>query len=103
VPREPAGHRHAYQSYVLMVTEDAAASRDAIASRLAADGIATRQGTHAVHALGYYAARYGLVPADCPQAFAADRRSLALPLYPQMTADEQQYVIDRVIVAVRRH
>jgi dTDP-4-amino-4,6-dideoxygalactose transaminase len=69
-------------------------ARDHIALALQAKGIATRQGTHAVHALGYYRAQYGLTPDDCPQAWRADQESLTLPLYATMTDEEQDYVID---------
>lgn len=96
-PVEPPGYVHGYQSYVVLVT--APLSRDDMAARLATEGIATRQGTHAVHTLGVYAAKYGLKPADFPNALAADRQSLALPLYPQMTDEEQDYVIARVRAA----
>lgn len=96
-PIEPAGYVHVYQSYVTLVTSPL--SRDDLASRLAADGVATRQGTHAVHTLGVYATKYGLKPGDFPNALVADRQSLALPLYPQMTDEEQDYVIARVRAA----
>jgi dTDP-4-amino-4,6-dideoxygalactose transaminase len=42
--------------------------------------------------LGYYAGKYGLQPKDFPNAYLADRLSLALPLYAQMTDDEQEMV-----------
>jgi dTDP-4-amino-4,6-dideoxygalactose transaminase len=64
---------------------------------LSAAGIAVRQGTHAVHALGYYRRKYALKEPDCPNAWAADRGSLTLPLYPDMDEAAQ----DRVIAAVR--
>jgi dTDP-4-amino-4,6-dideoxygalactose transaminase len=56
-----------------------------------------RQGTHAVHALGYYRRKYNLKESDCPGAWMADRNSLTLPLYPDMDEAAQ----DRVIAAVR--
>lgn len=102
IPVEPEGYFHVYQSFVLFVAEDAAMSRDGLAVELANEGIATRQGTHAVHTLGFYASKYGLRPEDCPNAFAADRQTLALPLYPQMTAEEQEYVIDRIVTIMGR-
>jgi dTDP-4-amino-4,6-dideoxygalactose transaminase len=73
--------------------------RDGLMGRLAKDGIATRQGTHAVHALRFYREKYGLDPWDIPGAWVADNLSIALPLYPQMTSEEQEYVV----AAVERH
>ena len=60
---------------------------------MAAEGVATRPGTHAVHVLGYYREKYGLKPEDFPNAYLADRLSLALPLYPSMTEAEQDHVV----------
>lgn len=100
LPSEPSGRVHAYQSYVIVVTDEARVSRDALAAELAEQGIATRQGTHAVHLLGAYASKYGLRADSFPNALRADRQSLALPLYPQMTEDEQEYVIARILTAL---
>jgi dTDP-4-amino-4,6-dideoxygalactose transaminase len=38
---------------------------------------------------GFYAQKYGLRPEQFPKAYAADRLSLALPLFPQLTDDDQ--------------
>jgi dTDP-4-amino-4,6-dideoxygalactose transaminase len=96
VPHVPPGWVHPYQSYVILLEDGAPCSRGEVAARLAADGIATRQGTHAVHMLGYYRRRYGLRPEDFPAAWAADRLTLALPLFPSMEEAEQAFVVDRV-------
>ena len=97
LPRVPDGWIHPFQSYVTLVAEDAPIGRDELARRLHVKGIATRQGTHAVHALDFYAKRYGLNPADYPRAWAADRQTLTLPLFPQMTETEQGAVIDALL------
>jgi dTDP-4-amino-4,6-dideoxygalactose transaminase len=94
-PVEPDGYTHVYQSYVVFI-EDGGDARDELASRLDGMGIASRQGTHAVHALGYYRDKYDLSPEDFPNAWAADRQSLTLPLYATMSDEEQSYVIDAV-------
>ena len=96
VPLVPAGWVHSFQSYVILIDEDASCSRDTIATQLALEGIATRQGTHAVHALGYYRTRYGLHPEDYPCSLRADRQTLTLPLYPSMKPSDQSFVIERL-------
>jgi len=88
---------HTYQSYVLLLDQTAPRSRDEMAAHLTEAGISVRQGTHAVHALGYYRRKYGLERSACPKAWEADRRSLTLPLYPEMDESTQ----DHVIAAVR--
>ena len=57
-------------------------------------GIATRQGTHAVHMLGYYRKRFGYKPEDFVNAYACDHLSITLPLYIGITDEDQEYVID---------
>jgi perosamine synthetase len=100
-PEVPEGHVHGYQSYVCLFCPDEPildnveklhARRNALMLRLEAKGIATRQGTHAPVILGYYAQKYGLFPEQFPKAYIADRLSLTLPLYAQMTNSEQSLV-----------
>jgi dTDP-4-amino-4,6-dideoxygalactose transaminase len=38
---------------------------------------------------------------DCPVALAASRRILSLPLYPQLTADQQERVVTALRSALR--
>ncbi len=104
-PFVPAGYGHAYQSYVTMMRADesskagideAREKRNALMDALEQAGIATRQGTHAVHTLGYYREKYGYRAEDLLGAYACDRLSLALPLYAGMTDPEQDYVIEKL-------
>ena len=107
-PTAPEGGRHSWQAYVCLMrtgphelahVEAQHQARQALMAALAAQDIATRPGTHAVHALGLYRDLYDLTPAHCPRAWIADRLSLALPLFPGLTPADQ----DRVIEALRRH
>jgi perosamine synthetase len=93
LPRVPDGAEHTYQSYVLRLTGEAAIQRDEVAVALQRRGISTRQGTHAVHLLAYYRRRYEIAAEDFPRSLDADRNSLSLPIFPAMTAEEQEYVI----------
>jgi dTDP-4-amino-4,6-dideoxygalactose transaminase len=104
-PVTPAGYVHGYQSYVCTFRPEAPtvanverlhAQRNALMDALEAVGVATRPGTHAVHMLGFYRDTYGIKPADFPNAYIADRLTLALPLYAQLTKEEQDYVIKHV-------
>ena len=65
---------------------------------LEAQGIATRQGTHSPVIQSYYAEKYCLVPEQFPNAYIADRLTLALPMYVQLTEEEQ----DRVCQELRK-
>ena len=104
-PTEPQGYFHTYQSYVCMLDIDklgiksvnkGGEYRNSLLAKLEEIGIATRQGTHAVHMLGYYRDRFGFVPEDYPDAYACDHLSITLPLYMQMTDEDQEYVVDMI-------
>ena len=102
-PVEPEGWFHTYQSYVCMLDyerlgkksiAEGGALRNELLQRLEDQGIATRQGTHAVHMLGYYKNRFGYKPEDFVNAYACDHLSITLPLYIGITDEDQEYVID---------
>ena len=104
-PFVPEGYTHIYQTYCTMLlpeavgcgtVDEAHAFRNEWMDRLEQNGIATRQGTHALHTLGYYVKKYGYRHEDLPGAYACDRLSLAIPLYVTMTEEEQDYVIEKM-------
>jgi perosamine synthetase len=102
-PTTPDGYIHGYQAYVCLFRPESpnAANlarlhhrRNELMADLAAQGIATRQGTHAPVLASYYVQKYDLTAGAFPNAVTADRLSLAIPLYPQMTDAEQAQVVD---------
>lgn len=114
LPQVPLGHVHGYQSYVCLFSlgepmdnltiekiDALNIKRNKLMQFLEQKGIATRQGTHAVHTLDYYAERYQLKPADYLYSYAADRLSIALPLYAQMTQAEFEYVVHHINEALQ--
>lgn len=101
-PHVPVGTRHGYQAYVTWFAPEEPSlanvktlheRRNAVMDKLQHAGVATRPGTHAVHMLDFYAKKYGITPEDFPGAYLADRLTLTLPLYAQMTDAEQDYVV----------
>jgi dTDP-4-amino-4,6-dideoxygalactose transaminase len=108
LPTVPEGSVHGYQAYVtLFAPEDPSlanvdelhARRNALMARLEERGIATRQGTHSPVLTDLYAEKYSLRPESFPNGVIADRLTLALPLYPQMTDDEQDRVVSELCAA----
>lgn len=104
-PITPEGYTHGFQSYPCLFMPEPVeatsisrinAARNAWMDALQQQGISTRPATHAVHILSYYAAKYGLVAEDFPNAYAADRCSFSLPLFHGMKEEEQAFVIDTV-------
>lgn len=109
VPHTPEGYVHGYQSYVCLFRPEQPSKsnierlyqqRNAVMAWMEEQGVATRQGTHAVIAQGYYVDKYGIDPLDFPNSYFADRLTLSLPLYPQMTEDEQEYVVSTLCNAI---
>ena len=110
-PVTPEGYVHGYQGYVTLFrpaaptlenVERLSDRRNRIMTDLEERGIATRQGTHAPVTLGVYSKKYRIDPQSFPNALFADRLSLALPLYVDLSADDQEYVVDELRRAYAR-
>jgi perosamine synthetase len=116
LPQTPKGHTHAYQSYVCLLNgqeliqgdsppltaiEEWGKSRDLLMAKLEGSGISVRQGTHAVHELGFYREKYKLRPMDFPMSHAADRISLTLPLYVGISEEDQLRVKWELEMAIK--
>jgi perosamine synthetase len=104
-PHAPRGYEHGYQAYVCLFRPETPTlanvtvlydKRNELMTALEARGIATRQGTHAAALVDYYARRYGHTLEQFPNAWLAERLTLTLPLYPQMSDED----IDAVVTAL---
>lgn len=106
LPVELKGFEHSYQSFVCMFTGGLSvaelvvervyglhAKRVHFMEYLMSCGLGVRPGTHAPYLTAYYQNKYHHSTNEFPKAFLADQLSLALPLYAQMTPDEQDHVI----------
>ncbi len=105
LPRADRGFVHSYQSYVLYINpveQDCAGNtlgercRNQIMLELESRGIATRPGTHAVHALAYYRTKYGLSNWSFPNSYRAMTQTIALPLYPKMSQSDCEFIVENV-------
>jgi dTDP-4-amino-4,6-dideoxygalactose transaminase len=93
-----APHRsHVFHLYVIRVDE-----RNALQKHLAAKDVATM--LNYSKALPFYPAyaRLGHVPGDFPNAYHNQGRILSLPIYPEMTDEMIQYVVNCVAEFQRR-
>lgn len=88
---------HAYHLYVVRLQGRAARRRDEAFRRLLDAGIGVNVHYPPVHLHPYFRQVLGTGPGQCPEAEAAAREILTLPLHPRLTEDE----IGRVIATVR--
>ncbi len=87
----------AYHLYaVRFVTESLNASRERIMELLQERGVGIGIHFRPVHLHPYYRDKYGYVSGALPVAEYAGSRTISLPLFPDMTAEEVLYVIHHV-------
>lgn len=91
---------HAFQSYVISLAPHI--DRDQVIREMRSQGIETTIGTYALHLQPYYRAKYRLADELFPQATLAFRRTLTLPLYPQLKARDLSRVVNALRVSIQR-
>lgn len=95
-PFEPDYAMRTWQSYCVRLSPQAPLTRDELMAALLRDGIATRRGVMAIHETRAYAGPcHGLQHTE-----AAARQTLLLPLYPDLSEQEQDYVLERIEHAI---
>lgn len=95
-PSWPDGVRPALHLYVLRLKGVWEAHRKAFFMALRERGILAQVHYIPVHLQPYYRTNYGFKPGDFPVAEAYYRSCLSIPLYPRMTDDDVERVIDAV-------
>lgn len=78
-----------------------AEQRDWMLHYLQEQGVACTVNYRAVHTLDYFQKTYHHKPEDFPIAHDIGLRTITLPLYPKLTEEEQDYVIDVLTTAQR--
>jgi perosamine synthetase len=93
-PIEPKWGGHIYQSYVILVDEDL--DRDKIVGGMKLHGIETTLGTYALHMQPVFQRDYGYLSGQLPKSLAAFKRTITLPLYPQMSEEDLDLVAENL-------
>lgn len=93
-PTPPVGSRHAYHLYPLLLAGNV--NRIEFFTWLREHNIGVQVHYIPVHLQPYYRHRFGYKPGDFPQAEEFYAREISLPLYPGLTPEQQEYVINLV-------
>ena len=93
-PFEPEGLQHNFQSYMVRLTKGAPVSRDALMQALLDRGISTRRGIMAAHREAPY--RDPRWDRELPETNKATDECIVLPLFHQMTDDDQAYILESI-------
>ncbi len=97
LPAAPAyDNRHAWHLFTPRLTAAAHVDRDGFINRMKEHDIGIGLHYTAAHLFSYYQETFGYRPGDFPHAEAAGSAIVSLPLFPDMTEEQQ----DRVITAM---
>lgn len=96
LPPCPAGTRPAYHLYVLRFRGSAGRQRVRICAELRAKGIFAQVHYIPVYFQPWYREAYGYSPGKCPVSEAIYSNCLSIPLFPTMTEDDIQMVVETV-------
>ncbi len=92
-PETLPNSKHARHLFTIWVAPE---KRDKILHKLQQANIGVAVNFRAVHLLTYYRETFGYKRGDFPVAEEIGDRTISLPMYPKMTDDEVDYVIEEV-------
>jgi perosamine synthetase len=105
--RTPTSHdddQSAWHLYVIRIDRDRLTiDRNEFIQQLGAREIKTSVHYTPLHMHPYYRQTYGYQPDDFPVARASYERVISLPVFPKMTNDQVDYVVDSVRAIVEEH
>jgi dTDP-4-amino-4,6-dideoxygalactose transaminase len=92
LPVQVPGGRHIYNQYVIRVPSRRDELRDYLSERQVGTDIYYPLPLHLQECFSYL----GYVEGDLIEAERASKETLALPIYPELRAEQQQYVVDSI-------
>ena len=95
---DDADHRRSWFVYVVKL--DAGIDRDAVMDALRREGIGTAEYVPCIHLQPYMRERFGFGEGMCPVAEETAARTMALPFFTQIEAEDQERVVEVVSAAL---
>jgi perosamine synthetase len=86
--------------FVYVVKLDSGIDREAVMDSLRAEGVATAEYVPCIHLQPYMRERFGFAEGLCPVAEETARRTMALPFFTQIDADDQERVVEVLRAAI---
>lgn len=95
---DDADHTRSWFVYVLKL--DPGIDRERVIAELGARGVATSRYLPSIHLQSYMRERYGFREGLCPVSEGISARTVALPFYTALSADDQAYVAESLRAAL---
>ncbi len=103
LPADASDGSHAWHLYIVRLALDRLGmDRDAVAAALRAEGIGVSVHFIPLHLHPYYRQRWNTRPEDFPVATGEYERVMSLPIWPGMTPDDVQRVVDTLATILDR-
>lgn len=92
--------KHARHLYIILVP---ALHRDKILAQIKQKGVGAIVNYQPIHLLSYYKNKYGYSEGDFPVAEEIGASTISLPLYPKLTDQEVDYIIEVVSAVLEKY
>lgn len=97
LPQLPAyGHQHAWHLFTIQILPESGMTRDQFMHVMKAKGIGTGFHYQAIHGFTYYQEAFGYRWGQFPRSEALSDQIVSLPLYPHMTEQEFNRIVEAI-------
>jgi perosamine synthetase len=96
----PDDEDHVRSWFVYVVKLDRDVDRERVIAELERQGVATSRYLPSIHLQAYMRERYGFREGLCPVSEDLSRRTLALPFFARLEAEDQEYVAEALAAAL---
>ena len=94
VPNPPEGYGHSYQFYTIRLPDKK--TRDSLHEHLIKKRIFSKVYFNPIHLSSFYMKKFGTKPNSLPVTEKISQQVLTLPMYPNMTSEEREYLVESV-------